>query len=42
MTTTKKTAIGYTQKETRREFKYSCTKSKTNAKEDSNAENEGQ
>lgn len=37
MTTPKKIAIGYTQKEIRKEFKYSLLKSQPNTKEGSNA-----
>ena len=37
MTTPKKIAIEYTQKEIRKEFKYSLLKSQPNTKEDSNA-----
>lgn len=42
MVTTKKIAIKYTQKEMRKEFHYKKKKNQPNAKEGSNAENEGE
>lgn len=40
--TTKKIALGYTQKEMGKKFKHFTTKSQLNTKEGSNAGNEGQ
>lgn len=42
MVTTKKIAIGYTQKEMRKQFKHFTIKNWLNRKEFSNAESEGQ